>query len=124
MNGTLSANIRRKLMPALEHSQGYRGTYSRSGSNRPLIVIPVNPEWVNEDDHAVIEEWAGSDFLVSIAEWQSTGFGTPQESDRLAVTLADGIPRNYALLPPENRQAYELAAAGTHYLLHMKWVSQ
>ncbi len=61
LNGTLAENIRRKLMPALEQSQGFRGTYSRAGSNRPLTAIPTAPDWVSEDDHTVIEEMERKD---------------------------------------------------------------
>lgn len=122
LNGTLAQNIRRKLMPALEQSQGFRGTYSRAGSNRPLTAIPTAPDWVSEDDHTVIEEWAGVVFIVSAAEWATTGFGLPQQADRFTVTMADGVQRVYALLPSKGMRPYDMPAGANHYSLRMKWV--
>ncbi len=110
-------------MPALEQSQGFRGTYSRAGSNRPLTAIPTAPDWESEDDRGtVIEEFTELIFLVSVQEWDATGFGLPQQSDRFAVTLADGKPRVYALLARKGTRPYSLDATGATYLLRMKWV--
>ncbi len=124
LNGTLSANIRKKLMPALEQSQGFRGVYSRAGSNRPLIVIPTKADWASEDDHgAVIEEWIGLVFEVSADAWAATGFGLPQQNDRLTVALADGVQHVYALLAPNGMRPYDLSAESGTYNLRMKEVS-
>ena len=124
MNGTLSANIRKKLMPALEQSQGFRGTYSRAGSNRPLIVIPVKPEWMTQENQgAVIEMWKGLEFEVSQTEWAATGFCVPQLNDRLTVTLGDGVQQVYACLPPKNMRPYEQDATSGTYFIRMKLVA-
>lgn len=123
MNGSLAQNIRRKLMPALEQGQGFQGTYSRAGSNRPLVVIPTNPDWVSTDDNGtVIEEWIGLVFLVSLDQWATTGFGAPQLSDRLMVALADGVQKTYALLPPKGLRPYKLTDDHSSYSLKMKEV--
>jgi hypothetical protein len=122
MNGTLVKSIRRQLMPALEQSQGVRGTYARGDQSRPLVAVPTSPEWTGEDDRGVIEEWTELVFLVSIAAWEKTGFGLPEQGDRFCVTLADGVERTYALLPAKGARPYGLAAGGTHYSLRMKWV--
>lgn len=124
MNGTLAQNIRRRLMPSLEHSQGFAGTYSRAGSNRTLTVIPTKPDWMAQGSQgAVIEQWKGLVFEVSNAAWSVTGFGVPQLGDRLNVTLGDGVPQNYALLPPKGMQPYEQSAESGSYFLKMKRVA-
>ena len=110
-------------MPALEQSQGFRGVYSRAGSNRPLTVIPTNPDWVSADDNgSVIEEWKGLVFEVSTEAWAATGFGLPQLNDRLTVTLADGQQQVYALLPPKGMRPYSLSPESGNYFLRMKQV--
>lgn len=124
MNGTLSENIRRTLMPSLERSQGFRGSYSRAGSNRSLMVIPIKPEWMTQENHgAVIKMWKGLEFEVSAEQWLSTGFGVPQLNDRLTITLGDGVQQVYALLPPENMRPYEQDATSGSYFLRMKLVA-
>jgi len=123
MNGTLARAIRRQLLPALEDSQGSQGTYTRAGSNRPLTVIPAQPDWQREDEgKSVIEEWVELLFIVSAEAWAQTGFGLPQQGDRLTVTLADGVQRTYALLAPKGRRPYDMDATASHYGLRMKWV--
>jgi hypothetical protein len=124
VNGTLAENIRRQLMPALEQSQGFQGTYSRAGSNRSLIVVPVKPEWMTQENQGVgIEMWKGLEFVVSGEQWAATGFGVPALNDRLTVTLADGVQQVYALLPPKNMRPYEQDATSGTYFLRMKLVA-
>lgn len=122
MNVSLSHAIARQLMPALERSQGFAGTYARGANTYPLVAIPTEPDWAQEDDHAVVEEWAEVKFMVAAATWGFLGIGMPQQSDRLTVILADGISRTYALLPPKGKRPYELSADGSTYFLRMKWV--
>lgn len=123
MNRSLAENIRRKLMPALESSQGVQGSYCRGQTVVPLIAIPTNPDWESEEDHGTaIEEDVELIFLVSIRQWNQTGLGQPQQSDRFTVVLADGLPRTYALLPREGTQMMSLDATGNNYSLRMKWV--
>lgn len=124
MNGTLASNIRRQLMPALEQSQGYEGTYSRAGNSRALVVVPVKPEWMSQENQgAVIEMWKGLEFIVSNAQWSMTGFGVPEHNDRLTVTLDDGVQQVYACLPPKNMRPYEQDAISGSYFIRMKLVS-
>jgi hypothetical protein len=123
MNRSLPENIRRKLMPDLEASQGFEGQYTRGDVTRPMTAIPTIPEWTSEDDSkAAIEQWTEIAFVVFVSTWAATGLGLPQQGDRFTVTLADGVSRTYALLPPKGRRPYDLAADGAHYTLRMKWV--
>jgi hypothetical protein len=122
MNGTLAQQIREKLMPALNRFQGVTGAYTRAGSNRSLTMIPALPDWVTEDDHAIIEEYALVVWTVSAEEWALTGFGAPEQSDRFIVTLADGVQRTYALAAVPGKRPYEVSATGNSYVLRMKWV--
>lgn len=123
MNKTLSQNIRRKLLPALEHNQGFAGTYTRAGSNRAVTVIPTEPDWAREDEaKSVIEQWTELVFLMSAKCWATTNFGLPQQGDRLTVTLADGVQRHYALLAKRKTQPFDMDATGSHYRLRMKWI--
>ena len=123
LNGTIQENIERKLRPAANHAAGYPGVYSRAGSNRPMRVIPADPDWVSTDDNgSVIEEWKGTVFKVFASDWNTTGFGVPQLSDRLAVTMGDGIPKVYAVLPPNGMQPFDMTADRTVYVLKCKEV--
>jgi hypothetical protein len=124
MNRTLAENIRRKLMPALEQSQGFAGTYNRGNSFRPIVVIPTKPEWLSSaEEGSVITQWKGLEFSVSSAAWAATGFDVPELDDRLTVTLADGKQQTYALLPPKGMRPYEQSAESGSYFLRMKLVS-
>jgi hypothetical protein len=122
MNGRLSQLVARQLLPALEKSQGFWGTYVRGEDAVPLRAVPTEPDWANEDDNAVIEEWVEVKFIVSAAAWARTGFGLPKQADRFTVVLADGIARTYALLPPKGKQPYETSADASTYFLRMKQV--
>ena len=123
MNGTFASNVKHKLYPALNRSQGFTGTYSRGGTFKRLTAIPTNPDWVSTDDSgAIIEEWVGLVWLVSAEEWAATGLGVPQQNDRFTVTLADGVQMIYALLAPKGLRPYEMTANGSGYALKMKWV--
>ena len=122
MNRSLSEAIRRQLMPALERSQGFAGTYVRGAVALPLVAIPTEPDWEKEDDSSIIEEWVEVKFMVAASTWCFLGLGAPQQADRYTVILADGISRTYALLPPKGRRPYELSADGSTYFLRMKWV--
>lgn len=123
MNGRLDQNIAKKLLPALEDSQGFDGIYTRDGRAWPLRAIPTEPDWDRDDDRsATTEEWVEIKFLVSPLAWTRAGFGLPEQGDRYTVTLADGVQRTYALLGRKGTRPYEMAANGTHYGLRMKWV--
>ena len=123
MNRTLAENLRRTLMPALEASHGFQATYTRAGGNRALTVIPAAPDWAREDEgKTVIEEWVEMLFLVAAETWARTGFGTPQQGDKLTVTLADGVQRTYGLLARKGTRPYDMDATASHYALRMKWI--
>ena len=128
MNRCLAENIAAKLLPALERSQGVKGSYARSGQVIPLTAIPTSPDWESEDDRGtVIEQYTEIIFLVSVRAWQATGLGQPQDGDRFTCTLADGVARTYMLAAKKSRRPYgsrpwELDATASHYSLHMKWV--
>lgn len=118
----LAQAIRRQLAPALKRSQGFWGTYTRGTQTASLVAIPTLPDWISEDDRAVIEEYAALTFIVFCDDWAATGLGLPQQSDRLSITLADGVPRIYALLGEKGKRPYAMAENSAHYLLRMKWV--
>ena len=123
MNGSLAQNITGTLMPALTKYQGRRGSYVRGGVVQRMTAIPTNPDWESEADRGtVIEEFTELLFIVSTQEWEATGFGLPQQSDRFTVILADGKARTYALLARKGTRPYNLDATGCNYLLRMKWV--
>jgi hypothetical protein len=122
MNGRLDRLIAKQLMPALEKSQGFVGTYARGDQTWRLTAIPTDPDWTSEDDKAAIEEWTGVVFLVSVREWERTGLAEPKHGDRYTVVLADGQPRTYALLREKGKRPYDMPAGATHYSLRMKWV--
>jgi hypothetical protein len=123
MNRSLAENIRRKLMPALESSQGVQGSYCRGQTVVPLTAIPTNPDWESETDRGtVIEEYTELLFVVSIDQWDATGFNLPEQSDRFTCILPDGRARTYALLAKKGARPYSLDATGTNYALRMKWV--
>jgi hypothetical protein len=123
MNGSLSRNIAQKLMPALERSQGVEGSYVRAGQVQRLRVIPTSPDWEAEDDRGtVIEEFTELVFIAGASDFGFLGLGTPQQSDRLTVILADGVARTYALLAKKGVRPWSLDATGSNYFLRMKWV--
>lgn len=127
MNGTLACTIRRQLLPALECNQGFVGVYTRGGgaTGKAIVVVPRSPDWQLEDEKGtVIEEYTELIFLVSVDGWNATGFGLPQQSDRLAVTLADGVPRVYALFAKSGDRPFRMDDLATCYFLRMKWVKR
>ena len=123
MNGSLAENIRRKLAPALEQSQGFEAVYSSGAISKGLKVIPTAPDWVSEDDHGtVIEEWEALVFEVFSDTWHRTGFAVPKQNDRIRVTLADGVPRVFAVLAPKGMQVYSLSADSGNLFIRTKRV--
>ena len=120
----LARAIRRQLLPALEKSQGVEGSYVRGTCLCRLVAIPTKPDWVSEAEQgAGVLMWKGLVFEVSVAAWQRTGLGLPEQGDTFTVFLADGTAKTYGLLPPKGKRPYELDAAGTTYFLNMKAVA-
>jgi len=119
----LANAIVRQLLPALKRSQGVKGSYARGASVQPLTVIPTTPDWETEEDRGtVIEEFTELLFICAAKDFGFLGLGTPQQSDRLTVILADGVARTYALLAKKGVRPWSLDATGTNYFLRMKWV--
>ena len=121
---SLANVIRRQLMPALERSQGFAGTYVRGDIQRPLTMIPTKPEWVAEAEKAAgVLMWKGLVFEVSVATWSATGLGVPEQGDTYTVVLGNGMPQTYSLLPPKGKRPYEMDDTGETYFLNMKAVA-
>ena len=120
---TLNQAIRRMLLPHLLKSQGREGSYARGGEVYPLKAVPTSPDWESEDDrNTVIEEFTELLFIVAASDFGFFGLGTPQQSDRFTVILADGVARTYALLAKKGLRPWSLDATGSNYFLRMKWV--
>ena len=113
MNGSLDANIRRHLLPALKASQGRQGSYMRGGTVYALIAVPVNMAWQSETDNgAAIEQETEMDFLIETADFAALCIGTPQDGDRYTTILGDNVAQDLDGCPPRKRTPLETGRHG------------
>ena len=124
MNGSLAQNITEDADAGPDQVPGPPKEATCAGeSSSGMTAIPTNPDWESEADRGtVIEEFTELLFLVSVQEWEATGFGLPQDGDRFTVILGDGIARTYALSAKRGQRPYNLDATATNYALRMKWM--
>ena len=121
MNGTFASNLKQGAA-IINAAAAELVTYRRGNAATSLRMRPSNAAWPAKTVSPVIEQWTGTDWIVTPDEWANSGLGAPARGDKIDRPI-NGSVQTYELVAPPNEQLWNLATFGEVYLIHTQAVA-
>lgn len=121
MNGDWTDNMA-TAAATINRFAGEDCVYRRGNSQSSLRMRPQAATYPAKVVSPIVEQWQGTDFIVTVDEWQRSGLTAPARGDKIDRLLRGSIV-TYELVAPPGTQLWDIATFGEVYAIHTQQVA-